>query len=187
MDSQPLQLTPVLPADFPTVIRLVNDAYRGWGAVKSWNTEVNLIAGPRLDDQSLPAMLAESPDGELLVHRDDMGTVIGTVWLEPQADRATWYLGLLCVEPALQQQHLGARILQAAERYAAARGATRIRMTVVEARTTLVAWYMRRGYHDTGEREPYPVDGSHTGRPLVKGLQFMKLERMLSSPGVTSS
>ena len=181
MDSQPLQLTPVLPADFPTVIRLVNDAYRGWGAVKSWNTEVNLIAGPRLDDQSLPAMLAESPGGVLLVHRDDTGTVIGTVWLEPQADRATWYLGLLCVEPALQQQHLGARILQAAERYAAARGATRIRMTVLEVRTTLLDWYKRRGYQDSGEREPYPTDNARTGLPLVKGLQFVVLQKVLSS------
>ena len=167
------------PADFPTVIRLVNDAYRGWGKVQSWNTETNLIAGPRLDDVSLAAMLAESADGVLLVHRDGAGTVIGTVWLEPQADRATWYLGLLCVEPALQQQHLGAQILQAAEDYAAERGAARIRMTVLEVRTTLVAWYNRRGYHDSGEREPYPEDGSHAGKPLVKGLLFMKLEKLL--------
>lgn len=180
MHSQELHLTPAQPNDFSTIIRLVNDAYRGWGTVKSWNTEANIIAGPRLDDVSLAAMLRESPNGLLLVHRDDAGTVIGTVWLEPQPDPATWYLGLLCVEPALQQQHLGARILKAAEDYAADRGATRIRMTVVEVRTTLVAWYMRRGYHDTGEREPYPDRGSHAGKPLVHGLQFMKLEKVLS-------
>ena len=143
---------------------------------------MNLIAGPRLDDVSLPAMLAESADGVLLVHREGAGTVIGTVWLEPQADRVTWYLGLLCVEPALQQQHLGARILKAAEDYAAEHGATRICMTVLEVRTTLLDWYKRRGYEDSGAREPYPEDNARTGMPLVKGLQFVVLQKMLPRP-----
>lgn len=45
-----------------------------------------------------------------------------------------------------------------------ARG-TRIRMTVVHVRDTLIAWYARRGYRPTGDTEPFPYADERFGRP----------------------
>ncbi len=81
------------------------------------------------------------------------------MWLEPLANE-TWYVGSLTVTPSLQNSQAGRRLLAAAEGWVRAQGGARIRMTVVNVRESLIAWYERRGYHSTGELEPFPyVDG----------------------------
>src|SRR6185503_7133756 len=122
--------------------------------------------------------LAASPAAELLIWRDAAGEHLGHVWLEPQADGA-WYLGLLTVRPDRQDQKLGRSLLTASEDYARAQGAARIRMTVVDQRHTLIAWYERRGYRLTGERRPWPYDDQDIGRPTVPDLGFVVLEKIL--------
>ncbi len=104
--------------------------------------------------------------------------LLGTVWLEPEGDGA-WYLGLLTVRPAMQNRQLGRQLLAAAEQYAQQRGATRIRMTVVNVRDTLIAWYERRGYTRTGETKPFPYGDERFGTPLRNDLEFVVLEKEL--------
>jgi GNAT superfamily N-acetyltransferase len=166
-----------LAGDFADVVALTNRAYRDTGEGASWNVET-MIEGERLTLASLEADLAAHPDAELLIWRDAAGAHLGHVWLEPQADGA-WYLGLLTVRPDRQDQGLGRALLAASERYARDHGATRIRMTVVDLRDTLIAWYERRGYALTGERQPWPYHDSSIGRPTVDGLGFVVLERAL--------
>ena len=68
------------------------------------------------------------------------------------------YLGLLCVDPSLQADGLGRRLIAAAEAEARASfSATTIEMTVISSRTELIAYYERRGYALTGERRPFPI------------------------------
>jgi len=167
--------------DYPAIIDLVNTAYRGKGAVASWNIETGIIEGTRLTDSLLREDLAAKPDAHLLVARDpDSGAIIGTVWLEPVGDGA-WYLGLFTISPALQKQHLGRELLSAAEDFAGARGAKSIRMGVLSVRDTLIAWYERRGYTRTGETEPYPYGDNRFGTPLRVDLEFVMLEKRLCS------
>jgi ribosomal protein S18 acetylase RimI-like enzyme len=172
-------LEPATEPDFPAIIDLVNAAYRGHGAVESWNVESGIIEGTRLTDSLLREDLAAKPNAHFLVHRDpESRAIIGTVWLEPVKDDA-WYLGLFTVDPALQKQHLGRALLSAAEDFARARGAGRMRMGVLSVREALIAWYERRGYARTGETEPFPYGDNRFGRPLRDGLEFAILQKSL--------
>jgi GNAT superfamily N-acetyltransferase len=114
--------------------------------------------------------MRDEPDGRLL----------GSVWLEPK-DADLWYLGMLTVRPDVQAHGLGRRMLHEAERYAAARGARRMRMTVITVRETLIQWYERRGYTRTGELLPFPYGDDRFGLPLRDDLQFEILEKKLEA------
>jgi ribosomal protein S18 acetylase RimI-like enzyme len=171
-------ISPAGPEDLETVAALVNGAYRGSDGDRGWTHEADYIDGKRTSVEDLRADLAR-PGATLLLARDDPeAPPTGCVWLEPAGDGA-WYLGMLTVQPRLQAQGEGRRLLAAAEQYAAARGARRIRMTVVSIRDTLIAWYQRRGYELTGEREPFPYDDQRFGAPRVAGLEFVTLEKRL--------
>jgi ribosomal protein S18 acetylase RimI-like enzyme len=165
--------------DYPAIIDLVNAAYRGHGAVESWNIESGIIEGTRLTDSLLREDITAKPDAHFLVHRDrESGAIIGTVWLEP-VDEDAWYLGLFTIEPALQKQHLGRALLCAAEDFAKARGARLMRMGVLNVRDALIAWYERRGYSRRGITEPYPYGDNRFGTPLRDDLEFVILEKPL--------
>ena len=170
-------LAPASPRDYALITALVNEAFRGRGAEASWNSEEGLIEGDRLTEALLLEDLRAKPDGHLLTYRDEPeGPLLGTVWLEPKQNGA-WYLGLLTIRPNLQTRKLGTSLLAAAEGFARDRGGRLIRMTVVNARHTLIAWYQRRGYVLTGEEEPFPYDDQRFGRPLCADLCFVVLEK----------
>ena len=52
-------------------------------------------------------------------------------------------------------------------------------MHVVNVRDALIAWYLRRGAHKTGETEPCPYDDDRFGAPLSDDLSFLVLEKKL--------
>jgi ribosomal protein S18 acetylase RimI-like enzyme len=92
------------------------------------------------------------PGAELLVWRDEDGLLMGTVLLQPKED-GVWYLGLLTVRPRGQNLGAGKGLLAEAEAYVKSRGGKRVRMTVLAVRETLISWYQRRGYLETGVTE----------------------------------
>jgi len=172
-----LELDAATEADYPAVVDLANVAFRGSGADAGWNSEADYIAGPRLTESLLRADLASNPGTQLLVYRDHPGgPLLGTVLLGPR-DNDVWYLGLVTVRPDLQNRRWGGALLAAAENFAKERGARCIRMTVVNVRATLIAWYQRRGYALTGETQPFPYDDRRFGVPLRDDLSFVVLER----------
>jgi ribosomal protein S18 acetylase RimI-like enzyme len=170
-------LTPAVEADYAAVIDLANLAFRGTGPSASWNTEAVFIEGQRLNESLLRADLATKPHAHLLTYRDDLsGPLLGTVLLDPN-NNGVWYLGLLTVRPDLQNRQLGRALLAAAEAFAKENGARRIQMTVVNVRTTLIAWYERRGYTVTNETRPFPYGDERFGKPLRNDLHFVVLEK----------
>ncbi|MDB5425221.1 MAG: family N-acetyltransferase [Phenylobacterium sp.] len=177
VSDKAIELQPASEADYPAVIALTNRAFRGTGPEASWNVE-DVIQGDRITDELLREDLAKAPGGHLLIWRDADGDHLGHVRLEPRAD-GVWYLALLTVRPDRQDQQLGRRLLAASEDFARARGGTRIRMTVVNTRETLIAWYLRRGYALTGETLPFPYHDERIGRPTRDDLSFVVLERDL--------
>lgn len=176
-----IELRPATEADYPDIVALTNWAYRRTGPDASWNVE-GLIEGERLTDALLREDLAANPDAHLLIWRapsedGGAGEHLGHVWLEP-GKAGAWYLGLLTVRPDLQDRKLGRSLLTASEDYARAQGASRIELTVVDARDTLIAWYERRGYALTGETRPWPYDDPRIGRPKQE-ICFVVLERAI--------
>ena len=173
-----LRLELATAADLPSVVALMNTAFRGAGPAASWNTEAEHIDGDRTSLALLTEEIAASPDAALLLNRSDAGDLLGTVWLEPAGD-GVWYLGSLTIDPALQNAGAGRRLLDAAEAWARERGAHTMRMKVVNVRDTLIAWYVRRGYRLTGEVEPFPYDDPRFGIPKRNDLTFVTLDKSI--------
>jgi ribosomal protein S18 acetylase RimI-like enzyme len=172
-------LHPAVEADYAAIVDLANLAFRGSGSIASWNIETGIIEGQRLNESLLTEDLAAKPEAQLLTYRDDPdGELLGTVWLDRRKE-GIWNLGLLTIRPDLQNRQLGRTLLAAAEDFAKVRGGRRIRMTVVNVRDSLIAWYERRGYRLTGETQPFPYGDERYGRPLRDDLHFVVLEKDL--------
>lgn len=165
------------PADLPAVAALVNSAYRGEVSRQGWTTEADYVGGQRTDPQTLARDLAADPQARLLLLRDEEGEPpLGCVMLKPAKDDA-WYLGMLTVRPDIQDRQLGRAMLEGAEAYAKAQGAGRIRISVVQVRDTLIAWYERRGYDATGATLPFPYGDPEIGEPTRDDLHFIVMEK----------
>jgi ribosomal protein S18 acetylase RimI-like enzyme len=171
---------PITDADVPAIAALMNRAYRGTGPLASWCSEAPFIAGDRTSPELLRSELSARPNAIFLKWPDSSGTILGCVLLEPLAD-GEWHLGSLATDPARQQSGLGRALLAAAEDWVQARGGFRVRMTVVNVKDTLIAWYLRRGYAVTGETEPFPYGDNRFGTPLRDDLNFVVLARTLAS------
>jgi ribosomal protein S18 acetylase RimI-like enzyme len=168
-------LTRATEADYAAIVDLANLAFRGTGPSASWNVEAGFIEGQRLNESLLREDLASKPHAHLLMYHDDTSeALLGCVWLEPSQD-SVWYMGLLAVQPERQNKQLGRTLLTSAEDFAREHGGRRIRMTVVNVRNTLIAWYERRGYALTGETQPFPYGDERFGRPLRDDLFFVVL------------
>ncbi len=170
-------LNRAVEADYAAIIDLVNAAFRGTRVLASWNSEADFIEGQRLSESLLREDLAAKPDAQLLTYRDDpKGALLGTVCLEPK-EGDVWYLSLLTVRPDLQNRQVGRTLLAAAEDYTKKRGACRIRLSVVNVRKTLIAWYERRGFLSMDETQPFPYGDERFRRPLRDDLRFVLLEK----------
>ena len=166
-------------ADLDAVAALVNSGFRGDSSRAGWTTEADFLGGQRTDPALLRAELAAAPEAVLLLVRDAPGgELLASVWLDPE-EADVWHLGMLTVRPDLQARQLGRTLLAEAESYAAARGARRMRLTVINVRETLSAWYQRRGYVRTGETKPFPYGDERFGLPQRDDLHFEVFEKRL--------
>lgn len=178
--SPALGLRPATARDAPAIAALVNSAYRGDSSRAGWTTEADLLGGQRTDAEGVADIIA-SPNDVVLVHEDPgagTGGVLCCVHLERTDDGC--YLGMLTVRPTLQAGGIGRRLLASAEAWAAAHwGSTRVYMTVIAQRPELIAWYERRGYAKTGERQPFPYGDARFGLPQREDLVFEVLAKRL--------
>src|SRR5689334_21974809 len=107
-------------ADLDEIAALVNSAYRGDSSRAGWTTEADYLEGQRTDAERLREQLAATPGAVMLALRDDDGTLLGSVWLEPRGTDV-WYLGMFTIRPDLQARGLGRSLLDESERVARAR------------------------------------------------------------------
>lgn len=150
-----IQVTTATLGDIPHLHPVIERAYRGDDARAGWTHEADLVTGARTDAATLAGLIADPASRLLIAWEGD--TPLGCVNV---ADRGGGlaYLGLLCIEPARQGTGLGKQLMAAAE--ACARSdfaATRMEMTVIDARVELIAWYRRHGYAPSGETRPFPI------------------------------
>lgn len=89
----------------------------------------------------------------------------GSFWLDRRAGVAQ--LWGMWVEPAARGHGLGRRLVEEVERWAADRGAVRLRLGVVDRAAEVAAFYERLGFTRTGETK---LLGSATAFFLVKNL-----------------
>ena len=169
--TESLMVRVAVPADLPRLHPVIERAYRGDAARQGWTHEADLLSGERIDDATLEAMLDDPSQTFLVAERG--GVVAGCVSLNARGDGLV-YLGLLCVDPALQAAGIGKAIIAAAEQISRdALDADRIEMTVIDSRIELIAYYERRGFVRTGERRPFPI-------PLDPPLDMVVLEKAIA-------
>jgi GNAT superfamily N-acetyltransferase len=167
-------------ADVEALVQLVNGAYRGESSRRGWTTEEHLLGGQRTDSAKIADMIAAPGSAILLLH--EPAGPCACVHLERRTDQVC-YLGMLTVRPDLQAGGIGRQLLASAESYARQFfGARYMEMTVIDSRHELIAWYERRGYHQTGETRPFPYDDERFGLPRVDSLKFVVLRRMIVEP-----
>ena len=165
---------PATPADIPALHALIESAYRGESARQGWSHEADLLGGQRTDVEALAEIIAD-PMQTIIVADALTGCV-----LVAEKPGTKGYLGMLTVSPALQSAGLGRALIDEAERHARdVIGASAMEMTVIKSRTELIAWYIRRGYADTGREEPFPLDDVRFGLPKTTELVFVVLNKNL--------
>jgi ribosomal protein S18 acetylase RimI-like enzyme len=167
-------ITKATLTDIPTLVTLINSAYRGESSKKGWTTEAHLLEGKRTDEQEMTAVFLEPKNTILKYTNHD--TIIGSVLLVEKGEQL--YLGMLTVSPELQNSGIGKKLLVEAENHAKTLGLSSIIMTVISVREELIAWYKRHGYVDTGEREAFPESGIHVTLS-DEPLEFIYLEKKL--------
>jgi ribosomal protein S18 acetylase RimI-like enzyme len=164
--------------DATAIADLVNAAYRGAGGRLGWTHEAELIAGDRARSKDIAGMIGDRSTTVLVRRSDQPPALLGCVAVEMNsAERCT--ISMLAVAPERQAGGLGRALLADAERFAASNGATIAKITVVQQRGSLIAWYERRGYRRTGTLEAFPYGDDSVGTPRRDDLQFVVLEKGL--------
>lgn len=174
----PLAFRHANPADIPALVALVTSAYRGDASRAGWTTEADLLDGQRIDPQVLAADIARPRSVVLLAERDGALLACAHVAEEDGAG----YFGMFAVRPDLQGGGVGKAMLAHAERIAGEDwGLATMRMTVIDVRGSLIAFYQRRGYVRTGILKPFPYGDERFGIPLRDDLRFEVLEKDLGA------
>lgn len=163
-------------ADIPALVDLVTSAYRGAASRAGWTTEADLLDGNRIDAEVLRADLLRPRSRVLVAERD--GRIIACAHIADE--QGTGYFGMFAVAPGAQGSGLGNHMLAEAERMVREDwGLPVLRMTVIDLRSELIAWYERRGYCRTGILKPFPYGDERFGIPKRLDLRFEVLEKPL--------
>ena len=167
-------------------IELVTSAYRGDASRQGWTTEADILDGQRIDAAMLRTDL-DTPGSIILLaidrRDDDRPRLVACANIAAQTSAdgvSTAYFGMFSVSPDVQGGGIGKIVLAEAERIAhETLGCARMRMTVIDAREELIAYYLRRGYGRTGVKKPFPYGDPRYGLPKRDDLRFEVLEKIL--------
>ncbi|KRG46981.1 GCN5 family acetyltransferase [Stenotrophomonas panacihumi] len=163
-------------ADVDALVALVTSAYRGDASRVGWTTEADLLDGARIDPEILRQDILRDRSLVLLAERD--GELIACAHISDDGDAG--YFGMFSVSPTLQGGGVGKQLMGEAERIVLQQwGHALMRMTVIDVRAELIAFYERRGYRRTGVTKPFPYGDARFGIPLRDDLRFEILEKAL--------
>jgi ribosomal protein S18 acetylase RimI-like enzyme len=163
-------------ADTDAVVTLVESAYRGDASRAGWTTEADFLDGRRTGDDDIATILARPQSRLLLAEAGGELVACAHVAVEDGAG----YFGMFSVSPGLQGGGVGKQVLAEAERIAREEwGCAAMRMTVIDIRDELIAFYERRGYRRTGIKKPFPYGDARFGLPKRDDLRFEVLEKPL--------
>ena len=162
-------------ADIPALIALVTSAYRGDASRAGWTTEADMLDGQRIDPAVLAADIGRTRSIVLLAERD--GALLACAHVAEE--EGAGYFGMFSVRPDLQGGGVGKAVLAEAERIARGWQLPSLRMTVIDIRDELIAFYERRGYQRTGIKKPFPYGDARFGEPKRDDLRFEVLEKPL--------
>ena len=175
MDSKEIKFQIAEPKDAEEITGLVNSVYRGENSKKGWTTEADFLEGIRITTEKVSEIIKRKND--VIILAIDENSIIGCVHLENAGVYS--YLGMLSVDVNVQAKGIGKLLITECERYTKeVFGLNEIRMKVISRRTELIAYYERRGYKITGNREEFGRRGETFGETKEK-LYFDILSKKL--------
>ncbi len=164
-------------SDAQSIAALVNSAYRPEPGAAGWTDEGHLLSGERISAIQVGEVVARRDSIILLGLKDS--AIVACVHVEKQGDNSQ--IGMLAVQPKLQNAGIGKQMLAHAESHAIENfGAKKLLLRVVTGRPDLVAYYQRRGYQPTGCAIDFPLAGG-VGIPKVPDLKIEVLEKYSNS------
>lgn len=162
--------------DVAHIVALVESSYRGEISQKGWTTEADLLDGQRTSAAEVSALLLALRSQIILAFDGD--NLVASAHIQMHDDGC--HFGMFAVVPSLQGAGVGKALLAEGERRAVADfAATEMRMWVIGMRKSLIAFYQRRGYRLTGEREAFPYGDANFGLPKRDDLYFVVLSKVL--------
>jgi len=171
-----LRFRTATPADLESIVVLVTSAYRGESSKAGWTTEADFLDGNRIDREVLAQDIVRPRSRVLVAERD--GTMLACAHV--CEEHGAGYFGMFSVQPTLQGGGVGKAVLAEAERVVREEWALpAMRMTVIDIREELIAFYERRGYARTGIKKPFPYGDARFGIPRRDDLRFEVLEKAL--------
>ncbi|HEX7368678.1 MAG TPA: GNAT family N-acetyltransferase [Rhodanobacteraceae bacterium] len=180
MNADALRFRLANASDIDAVVALTQSAYRGDSSRVGWTTEADLLDGQRTDRQQVADLIA-NPNVKLVLAESPSTSpgqgrqLIASCVVERLAGEhaGDGYFGMFSVCPDAQGNGTGRAMLAEAERIARDEWHARaMRMTVIDVRAELIAWYERRGYRRTGEYRPFPYGDARFGVPRRDDLRF---------------
>lgn len=188
--AAPLEFRIAGAGDVPALVALIESAYRGQASRAGWTTEADLLDGRRTGPEDVAACIAR--EGSMILLGETPGSAQDGPRLLACAHLAiedgAGYFGMFSVRPELQGGGVGKALLAEAERIA--RDEWRLpmmRMTVIDVRGELIAFYERRGYRRTGIHKAFPYGDERFGIPRRQDLRFEVLEKALAPQGGAAS
>lgn len=180
MNDTALRFRPATHADTDALVALVESAYRGDSSRAGWTTEADYLDGRRTGADDI-AECIDRPQSVLLI-AERPGAEGGAPELLACAHVAVedgaGYFGMFSVRPNLQGAGIGKIVINEAERIAREDWKLpAMRMTVIDIRSELIAFYERRGYRRTGQIKPFPYGDTRFGLPKRDDLRFEVLEK----------
>jgi ribosomal protein S18 acetylase RimI-like enzyme len=168
-------------ADTDALVALVESAYRGDVSRQGWTTEADMLEGRRTGADDVQACLGR-PDSRILIGErisaEGMPELLACAHVA--IEDGAGYFGMFSVRPHLQGAGIGKAMLAEAERVAREEWKLpAMRMTVIDIRDELIAFYERRGYHRTGIKKAFPYGDERFGVPKRQDLRFEVLEKAL--------
>ena len=145
----------IQPSDISQLVTIINRAYRPVAGQEGWTHESNWISNDRINEQQLIIEANKVDQHIVLAELNDQ--LIGCVMFSKNLHKVD--IGLLTVDPQVQAQQLGRKLLAQAESLAIELyQPDYFEMSVVHTRTELIEFYQRRGYEFTSEITPYPIE-----------------------------
>ena len=161
-------------SDIPALVTLVTSAYRGESSRSGWTTEADLLDGARIDPDVLRADIERADSRVVVIDGAHAPLACAHVAIEDGAG----YFGMFAVDPTQQGRGTGDALLAECERIARDEWhLPGMRMTVIDVREALIAFYLRRGYRRTGILKPFPYGDTRFGIPRRDDLRFEVLEK----------
>lgn len=174
--TTPLHFRDATVDDIPALVELVTSAYRGDASRVGWTTEADILDGNRIDAEVLRADIERWHSRVVLVERDR--ELLASAHVADVDGHG--YFGMFSVRPGLQRAGIGSGLLQECECIVRNDWSRPVmRMTVIDVRDELIAWYERRGYRRTGVFKPFPYGDERFGMPKRDDLRFEVLQKEL--------